>query len=306
MHPQPGTAVRVDALPNRPMYRLAYRNFGSHQALAFNHTVDGDGANRAGVRWYGSRKTTGNWAIQNQGTFARPMVSSAGCGCCRDGSGRQPRRRLADRQRHCAELPERCLCGTASATDPPNQLSQGEAMLHAGTGSQTGTAYRWGDYSMMTTDPVDDCTFWYTQEYVQDDRRGQLAHADRELQVPELRPGGVTASTATSAAATACPAAATACPAATTVSTSPATSASTTATSASATTTSDGALPRAAWVIGLPARSIGANPQGELLCRPHPARSLAPRGPRDRAVGRWPGAVRRRGFPVNLVVGRRR
>ena len=47
--PQPGTAVRVDALPNRPMYRLAYRNFGSHQALAFNHTVDGDGANRAGV-----------------------------------------------------------------------------------------------------------------------------------------------------------------------------------------------------------------------------------------------------------------
>ena len=34
-----------------------------------------------------------------------------------------------------------------------------------GTGSQTGTNSRWGDYSDMTIDPVDDCTFWYTTEY---------------------------------------------------------------------------------------------------------------------------------------------
>ena len=31
--------------------------------------------------------------------------------------------------------------------------------------SQIGTSSRWGDYSSMTVDPVDDCTFWYTQEY---------------------------------------------------------------------------------------------------------------------------------------------
>src|SRR6266516_5667506 len=69
--PQPGTSVRVDALPNRPMYRLAYRNYGSYQALAYDHTVDADApsGNRAGMRWYELRKTTGNWAIQNQGTF---------------------------------------------------------------------------------------------------------------------------------------------------------------------------------------------------------------------------------------------
>ena len=35
-----------------------------------------------------------------------------------------------------------------------------------GTGSQTGTLTRWGDYSSMTVDPADDCTFWYTQEYI--------------------------------------------------------------------------------------------------------------------------------------------
>src|SRR4029079_15500808 len=49
------------------------------------------------------------------------------------------------------------------ATDPINTLAQGEAHLFDGTGSQTGN--RWGDYSALSVDPVDDCTFWYTQEY---------------------------------------------------------------------------------------------------------------------------------------------
>ena len=39
--------------------------------------------------------------------------------------------------------------------------------LFAGTGSQlANTFHRWGDYSDMTVDPVDDCTFWYTNEYL--------------------------------------------------------------------------------------------------------------------------------------------
>jgi len=53
------------------------------------------------------------------------------------------------------------------STDPINTLSQGETTMHAGTGSQSGTGNRWGDYSSLTVDPVDDCTFWYTQEYYQ-------------------------------------------------------------------------------------------------------------------------------------------
>ena len=38
--------------------------------------------------------------------------------------------------------------------------------MQAGTGSQTGSAGRWGDYSAMEMDPVDDCTFWFTNEYL--------------------------------------------------------------------------------------------------------------------------------------------
>jgi hypothetical protein len=42
-----------------------------------------------------------------------------------------------------------------------------ETSLQAGTGSQTGGLSRWGDYRTMTIEPVDDCTFWYTSEYLQ-------------------------------------------------------------------------------------------------------------------------------------------
>jgi len=52
------------------------------------------------------------------------------------------------------------------ATDPLNTLS-GEQHLFDGTGSQSGTSNRWGDYSDLTVDPVDDCTFYYTNEYYQ-------------------------------------------------------------------------------------------------------------------------------------------
>jgi hypothetical protein len=51
------------------------------------------------------------------------------------------------------------------AGDPLNMMTLGEATIIAGNGAQTDTVNRWGDYSDMTVDPVDDQTFWYTQEY---------------------------------------------------------------------------------------------------------------------------------------------
>ena len=67
--PQPGTAQRLATLGDRLMYRMAYRNFGSHQKMVVNHTVD-VGSDRAGIRWYELMKTTGNWSISQQSTYA--------------------------------------------------------------------------------------------------------------------------------------------------------------------------------------------------------------------------------------------
>jgi hypothetical protein len=38
--------------------------------------------------------------------------------------------------------------------------------MQAGIGAQLGAGNRWGDYSSMTLDPIDQCTFYYTNEYL--------------------------------------------------------------------------------------------------------------------------------------------
>jgi hypothetical protein len=46
--PQPGTRQKLDSLADRLMYRLAYRKFADHEALAVNHSV----GSPSGIRWY--------------------------------------------------------------------------------------------------------------------------------------------------------------------------------------------------------------------------------------------------------------
>ena len=56
--------------------------------------------------------------------------------------------------------------------DPLGEMTLGEGVLINGSGSQKVSA-RWGDYTDMTVDPTDDCTFWYVNEYyAQSSQRG--------------------------------------------------------------------------------------------------------------------------------------
>jgi N-acetylneuraminic acid mutarotase len=157
--PQLGGDV-LDTLGDRGMFRSAYRNFGDHEALVGNMTVASGGV--AGVRWFElNNVTSGSPSFVQQGTYQpdstwRWMASAAmdhsgdlAVGFSASSASINPQIRYAGR-----------LAG-----DPPGELSQGEATLFNGTGSQLDTFARWGDYSDMTVDPVDDCTFWYTQEY---------------------------------------------------------------------------------------------------------------------------------------------
>ncbi len=158
--PQPG-GTNVDAISDRLMYRLQYRDFGDHQSIVLNHSVN-VGSDRAGVRWYELRNSGGGWNIHQQGTYApsdgdsRWMASIAmnalgdiGLGFSVSGSSTFPSIRYTGR-----------LDG-----DPLGQMTQGEGTIIAGSGYQTHSAGRWGDYSTLSVDPTDDCTFWYTQEY---------------------------------------------------------------------------------------------------------------------------------------------
>lgn len=159
--PQPGTARKLDTLSDRLMYRLAYRNFGTHESLVVNHTVDTDGSNHAGIRWYEIRNPGGTPYIYQQGTLAPDFDHRWMGSVAMDGAGNIA---LGYSVSSETTFPSIRYTGRL-AGDPLGSLPQGESMLMAGAGSQTSTFSRWGDYSMMAVDPSDDCTFWYTQEY---------------------------------------------------------------------------------------------------------------------------------------------
>ena len=159
--PQPGTTVKVDAIADRLMHRLQFRNFGSYQTIVGNHTVDATGTNQAGVHWFELRDTGSGFAMNQQSVYAPDTDNRWMGSIAMDDSGNMA---LGYSVSSSATYPSIRYTGRLAA-DPANTLPQGEATMIAGGGSQTGTAYRWGDYSAMSVDPDDGCTFWYTQEY---------------------------------------------------------------------------------------------------------------------------------------------
>ena len=159
--PQQGTNRKVDAISDRLMYRLQYRNFGTYQALVTNHTVDVNGADRAGIRWYELRNPGSGWSINQQGTYSPDSTHRW--------MGSIAMNKLGDialgySKSSTSVYPSIYATGRLSG-DAAGVMTQAEIPIQNGSGSQTHTSGRWGDYSHMTVDPADDCTFWYTQEY---------------------------------------------------------------------------------------------------------------------------------------------
>jgi hypothetical protein len=157
--PQPGTVRKLETLAGLTMFRLQYRNFESHESLVTNLTVDA-GGDHAAPRWYEFRKTVGAWAVQNQGTFA-PDANHRWLGSA--AMDRQGNLAVGYSVSSTTTFPSLRYAGRFAA-DPANLLSQGESTFIAGGGSQT-ALNRWGGFSAMSVDPVDDCTFWFTGEY---------------------------------------------------------------------------------------------------------------------------------------------
>ncbi|PYM54484.1 MAG: hypothetical protein DMD79_24530, partial [Candidatus Rokuibacteriota bacterium] len=161
--PQAGTGQQLDSLGDRLMYRLAYRNFGDHESLVVNHSVTAGSS--VGVRWYELRQTppaSGGFAVYQQGTFAPDAKYRWMGSIAMDGVGDIA---LGYSVSSGTTHPSIAYTVHVPGTDAPGTM-QAETTLLTGTGSQTGGLDRWGDYSSMSIDPVDDCTFWYTTEYL--------------------------------------------------------------------------------------------------------------------------------------------
>ncbi len=165
---QPNTRQKLDSLGDRLMYRLTYRNFaGNHESLVVNHSVRVGTTKRnpfTGVRWYELRRTpsgSGGFSVFQQGTYspdstfrwmgsiAMDKTGDIAVGYSASSSSVFPSIRYTGR-----------VPGDAAGT------LQAETSLLAGSGSQLPSLNRWGDYSAISVDPGDDCTFFYTTEYL--------------------------------------------------------------------------------------------------------------------------------------------
>jgi hypothetical protein len=166
--PQPGITNRAQFLDvlsyrQRPTWRLAHRTFGSYEAMVTNQSVEARPA-QAGIRWWELRRDRrGNYSVHQEGTFAPDDTVNRWMGS------------IAQDRKGNTALGYSVVNGTdvypgirytgRLAGDRRGQLTLGEGTIVNGTAAQTSLNSRWGDYSSMNVDPVDDCTFWYVNEY---------------------------------------------------------------------------------------------------------------------------------------------
>ncbi|MBZ5721425.1 MAG: hypothetical protein LAO03_13685 [Acidobacteriia bacterium] len=159
--PQKGSTTQLETLSDRLMYRNAYRNFSDHETLVVNHAVDVAGANghSVGIRWYELRALeNGNFTVFQQGTYAPDSSSRFMGSTAMDGAGDIA---LGYGISSSKMFPSIGFSGRVP-TDPAGTMG-GEKVIFAGQSASGNTL--WGDYTSLSVDPADDCTFWYTSQY---------------------------------------------------------------------------------------------------------------------------------------------
>ena len=167
--PTPGNGL--DSLTDRLMMQAQYRNINGVESLWLTHSVYMSKSGPYGMQWAQLNVTGGTIAtapVQQQiygnvgsdgihrwmGSLALDDRGDMALGYSAASQTLDPAVRYAGRL----------------AEDPLGTMPRTETTMIAGGGTQVGncgsaTCTRWGDYSAMTIDPVDGCTFWYAQEY---------------------------------------------------------------------------------------------------------------------------------------------
>jgi len=161
---QQGTSQELDAIPQVIMNVPQYRNFGSYQTIVCCHTVDVDGTDHAGIRWYELRKTTGTWAVRQTGTYA-PDIHSRWMGSIMLNVSNKIG--LGYSVSSTTMYPSIRFCGQSAGAYATGAgvMDIAEDVIINGSNYQS-SYNRWGDYSQMSIDPFDNETFWFTSEYL--------------------------------------------------------------------------------------------------------------------------------------------
>jgi hypothetical protein len=164
--PQPGVTdgsqyLDILSYRQRPIWRLAYRNFKNYESLVTNQSVEA-APSVGGTRWYEIRRTGGTYSVHQQGTVFGSDVHRWMGSIAQDKKGNMA---LGYSVVNGTDVFPGIRYTGRLAGDPLGTMPQGEGTIINGSGVQTNVNSRWGDYTSMNVDPVDDCTFWYVNEY---------------------------------------------------------------------------------------------------------------------------------------------
>jgi hypothetical protein len=162
--PQPSGSHALDPLREVIMWRLPYRNFGTHEVLLGNFVTDVSALDDGAVRWFELRRQpvgVGNWTLYQEGTYSYSLSVDRWMGSiAMDGEGN-----IALGFNFVNDVATYASLGLTGrlATDPLGVFTASLTTVATGAGSNSSNRY--GDYNSMSLDPVDDCTFWFTGEY---------------------------------------------------------------------------------------------------------------------------------------------
>lgn len=180
--PQAGTNTTLDPLREVVMFSPQYRNFGNYQTIVGNFVTDVDGTDRGGIRWFELRRENNTWSLFQEGTYAPDSKNRWMGSLAMDKDGNIA---LAYSWGSSQDFPgiryTGRVAGGASGT-----MTETEVTLVSGTSNNASN--RWGDYSHMTVDPVDECTFWYTNQY--GNQNGQWGTSISRLKFDSCGSGG--------------------------------------------------------------------------------------------------------------------
>lgn len=159
--PEPGTTNLLQAWGDRLTGRVVYRNFGTYESVVMNHAVTrtSTAGTRAAVRWYEYR-TPLTPVIFQSGTIS-PDTTYRWVG----GIGQDKYGDIAVGYNVSSTTVYPGIRYSGHASTDKIGLMEAEITVVNGAGSQNGTNKNWSSFSSMTVDPVDDCTFWYTNQY---------------------------------------------------------------------------------------------------------------------------------------------
>lgn len=154
-----GTHYHLDVVGDRFMPRLAYRNFVTHESFLASHAVRVSATStQTGIRWYelhGSQTPAvfRSFTISPDRSLFRFMPSMA-----QDHDGNAAIGYSVGNVRVHPGI-------RAVTWNLGRNTKRVEVTIKNGGGDQENSS-TWGDYTSMTVDPVDGCTFWYVNEYL--------------------------------------------------------------------------------------------------------------------------------------------